>query len=168
MKTISARYKVWLDHSWRGQVTLLKSLKDGLDKFLGARARRPDDDSYCTSVTTSWTNEMVLISVLGIRGAKERNPAAFDAVSSKYGVKCETFEQAWRCCCPAYNSHGARDWRDIDIEALRECDPAFAVLELPSWVEEAILDRRIEEELARQHGEIDAPHEAYDDFSGGL
>jgi hypothetical protein len=132
------------ERAWRGRSTVMWSIADALDEFLVAPATRPKLDGAAFSSTVGgWTNEDVIVAVCGTRGIHVVDPALYDAVSLKYETKCRTFEDAFRACARPYTRWGQRDWRDFDIEILRECHSGFRALQMPTWIEELHLNEEM-------------------------
>jgi hypothetical protein len=132
------------ERAWRGRSTVIWSLSDALDEFLLAPATRPKlDGAAFSGAVGGWRNEDVVVAVCGVRGIHVVDPALYDAVSLKYDVKCRTFEEAFRACARSYSAWGHRDWRDVDIETLRECHSGFRGLQMPEWIEELRLNEAL-------------------------
>jgi hypothetical protein len=132
------------ERAWRGRSTVIWSLSDALDEFLLAPAMRPKlDGAAFRGNAGGWRNEDVIVAVCGVRGIHVVDPPLYDPVSIKYEVKCRTFEEAFRACARPYSAWGHRDWRDVDIETLRECHSGFRALQMPEWVEELRLNEAL-------------------------
>jgi hypothetical protein len=118
--------------SYKGHSFYMRSVAAGMAEFLSAPATPPPGmEGYCaTSGKRAWTNERVVECQLGSCTTQCVNKAQFDPVSSRYGVKIETFVQAFRACAVA--KRGRRSWMDFDIETLRECEN-FSTLQMMSW-----------------------------------
>jgi hypothetical protein len=126
------------------------SIGDALDEFLLAPALQPRcDDLVFRATGGGWSNEAIVVAVCGVRGIHVVDPPLYDAVSLKYEVKCGTFEEAFRACARPYSTAGHRDWRDFDLDVLRECHLAFAALQMPAWLEELRLEEEWAEHLRR-------------------
>jgi hypothetical protein len=159
------------DFSYRGRSTVMVSTRDGMAEFLGAPCPRPRDlTGYVADATKGWTNGDVIQAVMGSAGTQVKDKATFDAVSGRHGVKCQTFEDAFRACAVPYTSSGHRDWRHFDLKTLQDCHPAFKSLSLPTWVHEMQLEHEQAEHYARHeqvfHREVGADDEAGGHYYG--
>lgn len=126
----------------------VSSLKAALDAFL----RAPATGGY-------HNNEGVVLAVMGAKETHAEDCPTFDAVRLKYEVpKACTFERAFKACW-----HGSRDWRDFDIETLRDAHPLFHHLQLPARVEDALEREAISGEHERRVGESVAASEEGDE-----
>ena len=106
-------------------------------------------------------NEALINAHCGGGSRNKPDAATWDAASTRYGVRCETWHEAFRACCgPA-----PRSWATFDLETLRACIPG---LDLPAWVYEAQAEAA-EREMARGLDELAlAEQEAWYADGGGL
>lgn len=104
------------------------------------------------------TNEHLVLEVMGAKGASAPDCPTFDAVRLHYELpNACTFRQAFNACW-----HGSRDWRQFDLETLRDSHPAFQHLQLPERVQDALEREAIAEEAERVSGEHDFQVESFE------
>lgn len=122
---------------YKGRSFLATSTRDQMAEFLSAGA-----------TGGGGLNDHVLTEAMGTAGKTVRDPATFDAVSEKYGKKVETFEDAFKLLCgDPSTKNGKRDWRNFDIDTLRECR-GFERVELPGWLHEAANAHQVRTKMA--------------------
>lgn len=126
------------ENGYKGRSYALASLDDGVKEFMAAPAT-PLGTDWDTGGKRGrgWTNADIFEAVIGKGDERlwDDLNQFFDLKGSKR-IK-DQYDAIRACLRPTPGVRGKRDWRDFDIEALREAHPAFKALQAPEWLHDA-------------------------------
>jgi hypothetical protein len=148
------------ENSFRGRSYYARSAEEMKQEFLGATGRGGRNEDLLSDQVGGTTKQKG-----GVRDA-----AQWDAVRLKYEAPhVETFDEAFKVLAQAAakkNPLRKPDWRDFDLETLRECN-GLQHLDVPAWLHEAANEREQHEQMAAYYGDRHGGDDEEHEYRGG-